>query len=108
MISTSPTTFPASSARQWTLALSRSIRTAARVGGGALGAPDLVEIEREPERMEIELANPCGVPLERMVHLRFGVPAQWLVDQKRGRVGEDQQDRRRGNEHQSPPAPSRG
>ena len=50
---------------------------------------DVSEIEREPDRVEVELADPGRVPLQRMIHLGFGVSTKRLVDEERDRIGED-------------------
>ena len=75
-----------------------------RVGMRVLRDDDVPESEREADRVEVERADPRRVPLERVVHLGFGVATKRLVDEERGRVGEDQDHRDRNADRHPVPA----
>ena len=77
-----------------------------RLGMLVLRDHDVVEIEREAQRVEVQLPDARGVALERAIHLRLGIAAQRLVDEERDGVGDDEQDRDRdGDRHPVPPNP---
>ena len=66
-----------------------------RVGVCVLGDLHVFQVERQAQRVEIERRNARGVPLERSVHLRLGIPSQRLVDHGRDAIGDHQDDRER-------------
>ena len=65
-----------------------------RVGMGLLEELQIVEGQREPDRMEAELADLRGVPLQLLVHLADDDPPERLVDEERADHGQrhDHQD----------------
>ncbi len=60
---------------------------------------DVVEVDGEPDRMEVELADVGGVALHLPVHLGLGHAPQRLVDEERDDHGEDHDD---GHRHREP------
>ena len=65
-----------------------------RVGMGLLEELQIVEGQREPDRMEAELADLRGVPLQLLVHLADDDSPERLVDEERSDHGQrhDHQD----------------
>ena len=67
-----------------------------RIRVRVLDQDQLGDVERETDRMEVELADVRGIPLQRPVHLCLGVAPERLVDQEGDAEGdgEDEADHR--------------
>jgi hypothetical protein len=78
-----------------------------RTGAGILHDRDVVQLDREPEQVQIELADRDRVAVERSVDASLEITAQWLVDD---RVHDDHGDSEDRDHEDDPPdhAPTRG
>ena len=59
-----------------------------RIGVGLLDELQIIEGQREPDRMEAELPDVRAVPLQLLVHLAHHYAAERLIDKERGDDGQ--------------------